>query len=119
MSSYLETSVGINKVVQSTLESGSGPYSNPLDIYSPGHKKYTDYIYGEKTQADISGIITNINLLKNGSELKIMHPKDCVREFDPFLKEDFILSSEYSGLSVNLNFNSHNVVTTTNEFRNF
>ena len=83
--STVVTTVGINKIVQQSLESGSGPYANPLDIYSPGHKKYTDYIYGEKTQPDISGIVTNINLLKEGSVLKVLHPQDTIRVYDPIL----------------------------------
>ena len=115
----VETTVGINKVVQETLESGSGPYNNPLDIYSPGHKKYTKYVYGEKIIPDISGIITNIDLLREGNVLKVLQPEDAVRIFDPILTSDISIEPEFSGLSVNLRFSKYNVITTTNIFKNF
>ena len=104
---------------QSTLISGSGPYNNPLDIYSPGHKIYSKHIYGEKTQPDISGIVQNIELLKSGNDLKILQPEDSIRIFDPILLEDYIIPDDMSGLSVNLRFGSSNVITGTNQFKNF
>lgn len=106
------------KVIQSTLESGAGPYSNPKDIYNPGHKLYTNYVFGENDRPDISGIVNNINLLKDGSELKLMQPKNFIQTFNPYLSEDYKIEEEYSALSVNLKFNNHNIITTTNIFKN-
>lgn len=111
--------IGTDLSLQQNLVSGSGPYHNPNDIYSPGHKMYTDYIYGEKSAPDISGIVTNINLLKEGSVLKVMHPEDTIRIFDPVLLADYVLPEDCSGMSVNLRFSSYNIITTTNEFKNF
>lgn len=109
----------MNTDFQTTLVSGSGPYHNPLDIYNPGHKIYTPYKYGEKNRPDISGIIQNINTLKPGSELKLLQPDDMVRVFNPALTEDFVIPNDMSGLTVNLRFGSYNIITETNEFKNF
>ena len=109
----------MENIVQTTLVSGSGPYHNPLDIYSPGHKIYSTNIYGEKKQPDISGIVQNIDTLKVGSELKLLQPEDAIRVFDPILLEDYVIPEDMSGLSVNLRFGSSNVITGTNKFKNF
>ena len=109
----------MNTDFQTTLVSGSGPYHNPLDIYNPGHKIYTPYKYGEKNRPDISGIIQNINTLKAGSVLKVLQPEDAIRIFDPILNADYEVPEDMSGLSVNLRFGSNNVITTTNQFKNF
>lgn len=109
----------MENVVQTTLISGSGPYHNPLEIYSPGHKIYSTNIYGEKKQPDISGIVQNIDILKAGSELKLLQPEDAIRVFDPILLEDYVIPEDMSGLSVNLRFGSSNVITGTNKFKNF
>ena len=111
--------VGITKVMDSHLISGSGPYNNPLELYNPGHQHYTDYIYGQKTQPDISGIIKNIDTLAEGNVMKILQPEDAIRVFDPDLIKDIIIEPEYSGLSVNLKFGNFNVITTDNTFKNF
>ena len=110
---------GIEKDLNSNLVSGNNIYHNPLEIYNPGHKKYLDYVYGEKTIPDISGIVTNINTLSSNGDLKILQPDDTIRLFNPELTEDFTLQSEHSGLSVNLKFGNFNVVTTSNTFKNF
>lgn len=115
----LNSDISITKVVQETLLSGSGPYDNPLDIYSPGHRKFTNYAFGEQDVPDISGIIQNIDILKAGNELKIVTAKDFIRTFDPILTSDVTLEPQYSGLTVNLKFGKYNVITTDNQFKNF
>lgn len=103
---------------QSNGMSGTGPYNNPLDIYLPGHRTYLDIPFGENSKADISGIIKNINLLKEGSELKILQPEDAIRIFDPVLQEDYVLEAIYNGLSVDLRFGGYNIITNENTFKN-
>ena len=104
---------------QTTLISGTGPYSNPNDIYNPGHKTYYSNPYGDNLLPGISGIVQNINTLKVGSELKLLQPEDAIRVFDPLLIADYIVPEDMSGLSVNLQFGSSNVITGTNQFKNF
>lgn len=96
---------------QTNILTGTGPYANPNDIYLPGHRTYLDIPFGENTRPDISGIIKNIDVLKEGSTLKILQPEDAIRVFDPFLTENYILDKEYNGISVNLNFGGYNVIT--------
>ena len=103
---------------ETNVVSGTGPYSNPYDIYLPGHQTYLDIPYGEKTKPDISGIVKNIDLLKQGSDLQISSAQDSIREFKSNLLEDFILPNEYNGISVNLRFNGFNVITDENAFKN-
>ena len=103
---------------ETNIISGTGPFSNPNDIYLPGHRTYLDIPFGENNQPDISGIVKNINLLKYGSDLKISKAEDAIREFKPNLVEDYILPNEYNGISVNLKFNGFNVETDTNTFKN-
>ena len=105
--------------VQTSGISGTGPYNNPLDIYSPGHKIYSDKILGDNSSPDISGIIQNINTLKAGSVLKVLQPEDAIRIFDPILNADYEVPEDMFGLFVNLRFGSNNVITTTNQFKNF
>lgn len=98
---------------------GIGPYNNPLDIYLPGHRTYLDIPFGENSKAGISGIVKNINLLKEGYDLKVLPPEETIRIFDPILTEDFIIDNNNNGLSVNLKFGSYNVITAKeNIFKN-
>lgn len=105
--------------LKEALVSGTDTFSKPTEIYNPGHQQYLNYIYGEKTQPDVSGIVSNINLLREGNTLEIVENGDIVRCFNPSLNSDYNIPEDCSGISINLKFGKFNVITTDNLFKNF
>lgn len=105
---------------QTYVISGVGPYSNPFDIYNPGHRLYTENSTSSDTnQTGIhSGVITNINLLDSDLDIIPVTNSDCFLLNKSRLDADFTIPPEYSGYSTNLNFKDSNVITTTNEYVN-
>lgn len=105
---------------QTYIISGVGPYSNPFDIYNPGHRLYIE----NNTSSDInqtsinSGVVTNINLLNTYLDSNPISNSDCFLLNKSRLDEDFTIPPEYSGYSTSLNFKDSNVITTTNDFIN-
>lgn len=103
---------------QSFLLSGVGPYSNPNDIYNPGHRIYNyDIIYSDKA-GKLSGVLRNIDILNSDmEEVKVDNSNNFLITKNT-LTEDITIQPEYSGYSTNLDFNSFNVTTTSNDFVN-
>lgn len=103
---------------QSFLLSGVGPYSNPNDIYNPGHRIYNyDIIYSDKA-GKLSGVLRNIDILNSDmEEVKVDNSNNFLITKNT-LTEDITIPPEYSGYSTNLDFNSFNVTTTSNDFVN-
>lgn len=105
---------------QTYVISGVGPYSNPLEIYNPGHRLYTE----NSTSSDTnkigihSGMITNINLLDSELDNIPVDNSDCFLLNKSRLSTNFTIPPEYSGYSTDLDFKEFNVITTTNEYVN-
>lgn len=105
---------------QTYVISGVGPYSNPFDIYNPGHRLYTENTTSSATNQTgiLSGIVTNINLLDTDLDSIPLNNSDCFLLNKSRLEADFTIPPEYSGYSTDLNFKDSNVITTTNDFVN-
>lgn len=93
----------------------SGAYDDPLSIYLEEHKVLTNKSINE--QPEISSIVQNIDLLV-GDSLLSKTEESAIYKLSPILTEDFNIPPDKSGLSVDLNFSSHNITTTTNTFIN-
>ena len=93
----------------------AGDYDDPLSIYLDEHKVLTTKSING--QPEISSIVQNIDLLI-GDRLITKIEDPILYKFSPILTEEYTIPPDKSGLSVDLNFSSHNIVTTTNTFIN-
>ena len=99
---------------QSHLISGVGPYSDPLSIYSAGHKTYSSNLISGTP--DISGVVENINLLNN--DIKNPSGFEQIKLFKQNIIEDQVIPGNLSGLSIDLKFTSFNIETEENVYLN-